>query len=81
MGWSVVGGALAAALVGWVAIAGFAWVGRNHLALAPLRVFGGLSLAAVALALGGLPVPWVLPVGLLAVGLVAGFAWPHGNVD
>ncbi len=72
----VVLGALAACLIAWIAIFGFAWIGRWRLDVRPLRWFGAGALALLAVAIAGLPIPWVLPPALLAVGLVLAVASP-----
>lgn len=73
---SVVVGAFAACVVAWVAIAGFAYLGELEVRLAPVRLFGAAGLAALALRVAGVPIPWILAPALLAVGLVAGVVSP-----
>lgn len=75
-GWAVLLGALAAGLVAWLAIAGFAWAGDRHLRTEPIRWFGAAALALLALGVAGVPVPWLAAPGLLAVGIVAGLVPP-----
>lgn len=73
---AVVLGALAACLVAWTAIAGFAALGRVQLRLGPVRVLGGAALAVLALRVAGAPLPWALAPALLGVGLVVGAVSP-----
>lgn len=73
----VVLGALAASLIAWGAIAVFAWLGRLGLDARPLRGFGAAALGLLAGAVAGLPVPWVLPPLLLAVGVGLAIGLPR----
>lgn len=70
--WAVIGGALAAGVLAWAAIATVAWLGQGSLDQRPIRWLGAAALALLALDLGGAPVHWALPPALLAVGLAAG---------
>lgn len=70
--WAVIGGALAAGVLAWTAIATVAWLGQRSLDQRPIRWLGAAALALLALDLAGAPVPWPLPPAMLAVGLVAG---------
>lgn len=79
-GWAVLAGALAAGLIAWTALALIALVGKGQLRTQPVRWFGAAALGALALDVAGLPVPWLVPVGLLAAGLVAGLA-PAPDLD
>ena len=65
-------GALVAALVGWLSIVAASLLRLPGPVLARLRVAGGASLAGIALALLGVPVPAWVPVALLAGGVAAG---------
>lgn len=63
------GGALAAGLLAWGAIAAVALADQQRLRTGPLRVFGALAILALALAIVGVPVPWVTPLVLLGIGV------------
>lgn len=69
--WAPVLGALVAAIIAWVAIAVVALWGKDRLAPGPLRGFGAAALVALALAVLGLPVPWLAPLALLGTGVAA----------
>lgn len=79
--WTVLVGALAAAVVAWVAIAGVAWLGRGRLRPQPLRWLGAAALAVLALSVAGLPIPWYASPALLAVGLLAGLVPPPSQAE
>lgn len=77
--WPVIGGALAAALLAWVAIATVAWLGQAGLNVAPVRWLGALALGLVALDIVGVPVHWGLPPVLVGLGVAAGLATAEGE--
>jgi len=70
--WAPIVGALAAALIAWLAIAAVAWLGHGNLDLQPVRWLGALALGLLAVDLAGLAVPWPVPPALLGIGFVAG---------
>lgn len=74
--WAVLAGALAAGILAWAAIAGFAWAGDVHLRTRPIRLFGAAALAVLALGVAGLPIPWIAAPSLLGVGILAGLVPP-----
>lgn len=72
--WAVLAGAAGAAALAWVVLAGAAYLGDRHVRTGPIRAWGAAALAALALAVAGLPVPWLVPPALLALGLIHGVA-------
>ncbi|PSG96370.1 hypothetical protein BRD56_11090 [Thermoplasmatales archaeon SW_10_69_26] len=78
---AVIGGALAAGLLAWVAIALVAWLGQIGLNVAPVRWLGALALGLVSLDIAGAPIHWSLPPSLVALGLVAGLAMHADRFD
>ncbi len=63
------GGALAAGLLAWGAIAAVALTDQRRLRTGPLRLFGALAILALALAVVGVPIPWATPLVLLGIGV------------